>query len=94
MPEKIYRKNPDIVFRKIANELILVPIRQNVGDLQSIYTLNETGARIWDLIDGKKNLSQIKKIINEEFEASAEEVDVDLKLFLSQLQGVGGILEV
>jgi hypothetical protein len=94
MSEKIYRKNPDMVFRKIADELILVPIRQNVGDLQSIYTLNETGARIWELIDGKKNYSQIKKIINDEFGVSAEEVDQDLRLFLSQLQGVGGILEV
>jgi len=34
-----YEKDSMMVARKIDNELILVPIRQNVGDLQCIYTL-------------------------------------------------------
>ena len=33
--EKIYKKDDSIVSRKIADEFILVPIRQNVGDLES-----------------------------------------------------------
>jgi hypothetical protein len=37
--EKCYQKDPNIVSRKIADEFILVPIKQNVGDLESIYTL-------------------------------------------------------
>ena len=31
--EKVYKKSDSIVSRKIADEFILVPIRQNVGDL-------------------------------------------------------------
>ncbi|MFZ6016559.1 MAG: PqqD family protein [Nitrospirota bacterium] len=52
--EKVYKKSDSIVFRKIADEFILVPIRQKVVDLKSIYTLNEVSAFIWELIDGKK----------------------------------------
>ena len=59
--DKVYTKSDSIVFRKIADEFILVPIRQNVGDLESIYTLNETAARIWELIDGKIKVKEIKE---------------------------------
>ena len=65
---KVFKKRDSIVSRKIGDELILVPIRQDVGDLESIYTLNETGARIWELIDGKTKVSQIKERLVEEFD--------------------------
>jgi len=44
--DTVYSKNPEIVFRRIADEFILVPIRQKAVDLKSIYTLNETAAFI------------------------------------------------
>ena len=58
--EQRYRKDESVVSRKIADEVILVPIRKNVGDLESIYTLDEVGARIWELIDGIRSLADIK----------------------------------
>jgi len=64
--DKVYSKSDSIVSRKIAEEFILVPIRQNVGDLESIYTLNETAARIWELVDGKMKVEEIKEKIVEE----------------------------
>ena len=44
----IYKKHGDIVSRKIMDEVILVPILKNVANMQSIFTLNETGAKIWE----------------------------------------------
>lgn len=92
--EKCYQKDPNIVSRKIADEVILVPIRQNVGDLESIYTLNEIAARIWELIDGKRNIKEIKDKIIEEFEVTPEEAEKDLIEFLQQLERIEGIKEV
>lgn len=89
--EKCFEKYPNIVSRKIADEVILVPIRRNVGDLESIYTLNEVGAFIWDKIDGKKKLSEIRDLIVEEFDASTEEVEKDLIEFILKLEEMGGI---
>jgi hypothetical protein len=89
---KVYQKNPDIVFRKIADEYILVPIRQNVGDLENIYTLkNEVAARIWEFIDGKRKVKEIKEKIVEEFEVSPQQAEDDLTLFIEQLKAAGGI---
>lgn len=88
---KVYKKNDSIVSRKIANEFILVPIRHKVGDLENIYTLNEVAARIWELIDGKRTIREIKKKIVEEFEVSPEEAEKDLQEYLQQLKKMEAI---
>ena len=90
--EKCYQKDPNMVSRKIADEFILVPIRQNVGDLESIYTLNETGARIWELIDGKTNVGKIKEKLIEEFEVTPEEAEKDIVEHLMQLEEIKAII--
>jgi len=91
--DKVYSKSDSIVFRKIADEFILVPIRQNVGDLESIYTLNETAARIWELIDGKIKVGGIKEKIIEEFEVTPEEAEKDIMEHLMQLEEIKAITE-
>lgn len=80
----VYTKSSDIVFRKIAGEVILVPIRDNVANLESIYTLNEVACRIWELIDGHKDAKQLGDIITEEYVVQPEIAEKDLSEFLSQ----------
>jgi hypothetical protein len=58
--ERCYEKDPSIVHRNIAGETILVPIRSHVADLESIYTLDEVAARIWELIDGQRKVGEIR----------------------------------
>jgi len=91
--EKVYKKSESIVSRRIGDEFILVPIRQDVGDLESIYTLNETGALIWELIDGKLNVGEIKEGLVEAFEVEPEEAEKDLIEHLQQLEGIQAIIE-
>jgi hypothetical protein len=92
--EKVYNKKSDsIVSRKIGDEFILVPIKQDVGDLESIYTLNETAARIWELIDGKIKVRDIKETIVQEFEITPTEAERDLIEHLQQLEGIRAIIE-
>ena len=90
---KVYKKNDSIVSRKIADEYILVPVRQNAGDLESIYTLNETAARIWELVDGKIRVRAIKERMVQEFEVTPEEAEKDLIEHLLQLEGIKAIIE-
>jgi hypothetical protein len=91
--EKVYTKSDSIVSRKIADEFILVPIRQNVGDLESIYTLNETAARIWELIDGKITVREMKEKMVEEFEVTPEQAEKELIEHLQQLEEIEAIIE-
>ncbi len=89
----VYKKSDSIVSRRIADEFILVPIRQNVGDLESIYTLNETAARIWELIDGKIKVREIKEKLIEEFEVTPEEAEKDIIEHIMQLEEIKAITE-
>lgn len=91
--EKVYRKSDLIVSRKIGDEFILVPIKQDVGDLESIYTLNETAARIWELIDGNLKVKQIKESLVQEFEVQPMEAEKDLVEHLGQLEEIKAIIE-
>jgi len=43
---KIVQKDASIVSRRIADEMILVPIRHKIGEFNSLYALNEVVARI------------------------------------------------
>lgn len=90
---KIFKKSPDIVSRQIDKETILVPIVNNTGDMDSIYTLNPMASRIWELIDGKYTIGQIKDILLREFDAATDKIEKDLSSFLSQLQQIKAIEE-
>ncbi len=92
--DKVYKKSDSIVSRKIADEFLLVPIKQNVGDLESIYTLNEVATRVWELIDGKMKVGEIKDKIVEEFEVTPQEAEKDLANLVKQLLAVGAITKV
>jgi hypothetical protein len=92
--ERCYEKDPSIVHRNIAGEAILVPIRRNVADLESIYTLDEVAARIWELIDGQRRVEEIRDAIVEEYEVSLDVAEVDLVEFIQQLEAIGGVRRV
>ncbi len=81
-----FKKSDNVVFRKIADEFILVPILQKVVDLKSIYSLNEVAAFIWELIDGKRSTSQIKDKVIDEFAVEPLQAESDIEEIISQLE--------
>ena len=89
--DTLYSHAANIVSREIAGEVILVPIRDNVGDLNSIYTLNETAATIWALLDGEHTLAQVRDTVVAEFETTAIEAEGDLLELIAQLEHVGAV---
>ena len=84
-----YNKEKEFVTREIAGETVIVPVKGNVGDLNSIYTLNEIGTRIWQLIDGKKNVGQVIEVICSVYEVTPEEAEKDAVDFLKSLEKAG-----
>ena len=96
MPEidQIFQKNENFVFRQIDDETILVPIKDNLGDLGSIYNLNEVGAFVWKHLNGKASLADIKGMILDTFEVSEPEADADLSDFVNQLKEIDAILPI
>ncbi|MDA2932468.1 PqqD family protein [Nitrospinae bacterium AH-259-F20] len=89
-----YRRNPEFVFRQIADEMILVPIKQKVGDLGCLYSLNATAGRIWDLLDGTEDLAAIRDALASEFDIGEEDLTEHLLTFVEQLKEIEAVTEV
>ena len=89
--EQRYKRDENFVYRKIVNETILVPIKDNVGDMSCIYNLNEVGAFIWEQLDGEKTLSDILSMVTDEFDVTAEDAEIDLHDYISDLDEIGAI---
>lgn len=87
--ESRYQKDPNVVSREIAGEQILVPIRKQAADMAAIYVLNETGAQIWRLVDGRRSLADIGDVLAQEYNVRPETVETDLLEIIGQLEELG-----
>jgi hypothetical protein len=90
----LFEKDPMMVGRKIAEEFILVPIMQDARDSQCIYTLNDVGARIWELLDGNGvTIDDIVSAITQQYEVEAPQAEADVVEFLEQMKEIGAVVE-
>ena len=89
-----YQRNPDYIFRKIVDELVLVPIRQDVAAMDCIYTLNGVGAFIWERIDEQATTADLQSAVVKEYAAEPETVAEDVNAFLAEMAAIGAIRRV
>ncbi len=90
---RVYQKNQNFVFRQIDDETLLVPIKDSVGDMGSIYNLNSVAAFVWQHLDGQNSLKDIKGLIETEFEVSGPVAEQDLTDFVAQLDKIDAIFQ-
>ena len=94
MTEKRYQRNEDFIFRKIVEEIILVPIKQNVAEMEAVFTLNEVGAFLWEQLGQPRSLSELHNAVLDEFEADPAIVLEDIEAFLNEAEAFGAVKEV
>ena len=87
----VLKKNPDIVTRTIEDETILLPLYKSSEGADCIYTLSESAARLWQLIDGKRTLRGIKEVLLDEFSVTEKKLDKELMKLLKDLEEIRAI---
>ena len=92
--DQVYQKNQNFVFRQIDDETLLVPIKDNVGDLGAIYNLNAVAAFVWAHLNGKNTLQDIQRLITDEFEISGQDAGQDLDEFVTQLEKIDAVFPI
>lgn len=75
-----------VVSREIAGESLAVPIRHGVGDLDSVYTFNELGARLWLLLDQGRTSEELAEWVRANYEVTAEQAFADVARFIAELR--------
>ena len=83
--ESVFVPSEDVVTREIEGEIILVPITRGIGDLDDIYSLNETGRAIWQSLDGKRSLVEIVTSLADQYSAPHDEIEKDVHGFIGEL---------
>ncbi|MDA8239680.1 MAG: pyrroloquinoline quinone biosynthesis peptide chaperone PqqD [Nitrospiraceae bacterium] len=84
--ESVPRRSSKVVFRKIENEYILVPLLSTTEEAESIFNLNEIGAVIWEKVDGGKSIAGIIDELCREYDADADTIRKDVYAFINDLQ--------
>ena len=84
-----FAKENDLVTRDVAGEIIIVPIKGHVGDLEGVFTLNELGTMIWELINGQTTGRELVEAVRSEYDVGAAEAEKDVVDFLRSLEDAG-----
>lgn len=82
-PESV-RVSADAVAKRVGDQVVLVQLQTN-----RIYTLNQTGARLWELLDGGADLEQARNQMLLEFEVTEAELRSNLDQIVDELAEMG-----
>src|SRR5437762_8208759 len=89
----VYRHAGEIVMRRVGREALLVPVRNRVGDLDSIFTLNETAILVWEVLDGGASLDAIVDRVCDEYDVARDQAAADIAEIVRALSEAG-LLEI
>ena len=69
---------------RIDDEIVIMNLAN--GDF---FSLQDSAAAIWDLLDGTRNRAAVLTALARDFEASEGELEADLDTFLGELRAAG-----
>jgi len=82
-----YRRRTGVVERRVRGRRVLVPIAGSAEALDSIYSLNETAAVVWECACRGASAAEIVERITSEFAVSRGEAAKDVKDTIAALVG-------
>ena len=86
MQSTVFAHSGEFVLRNVGTEAVLVPIRNRVGDLDSVYVMSPVAVRIWSLIDGVNDVETIAARVGAEYEVEPAVAAQDVKEYLAALE--------
>ena len=85
----ILSRSDGAVFRKIAGEGLIVPVKGRLADLQCVYGVEGVAEWIWDQIDGVRSVSEIASSLAVEYDVDAPTALEDCRAFCDDLLSAG-----
>jgi len=91
----VYAVSSDLISREIEETIVIVPLDSGIGKLdEDIYSLNETGKDVWDLIDGKRSFETIIQSLSKKYNTNTQSISNDIIELVSDFMDKGLIVEV
>jgi hypothetical protein len=84
--DMVFSRSGDVVSREIDGTLIIVPLTSGVGDMEDdLFSMNETGTKIWNMLDGKKTVQEIVEAMAQQYRAEPGEIEQDVAGIITEL---------
>lgn len=84
--DMIFSHSNDVVSREIDGALIIVPLTSGVGDMEDdLFSMNESGTEIWNMLDGKKTLQEIVEALARQYQAEPGRIEQDVAGIVEEL---------
>jgi trimethylamine:corrinoid methyltransferase-like protein len=78
--ESIVKRGEDTPWNIVDDEVVLLNL-----DSGHYYSLNESGRRVWELLDGENTIPDIINTICEEFDVEQQEAAKDINTLIDEL---------
>ncbi len=82
-----YRKNPSVVCTELDDGAVLLDL-----DTKYYYNLNETGLRIWQIMEESQDLTEIADKLSNEYEVDIEKAKSSVLKLVEDLENGGLIM--
>ena len=82
----IYTRSEDVIDRQIEDEYIIIPLVGGIGNIDDcLFSMNKTGKKIWDMLDGTKNPNSIVEDLILEYDIQKDQAQKDVQGFMQEL---------
>ena len=86
---RIFVRSQSVVSRRVSGETLVVPVRGKVGDLASIYSVNEVASLIWQLLEIPRDVFELVSAVEREYDVDPQQAQQDVSKFLNDMLSVG-----
>jgi hypothetical protein len=91
MGAAIFSRKPGTIAREVEGEILIVPVRDRVVDLDDCFYLLEdpVAVHLWEQLSEAQTLEALVGAVLGAFEVQEEQARADVSLFLDELVRVG-----
>jgi Coenzyme PQQ synthesis protein D (PqqD) len=90
---QVLERTKDIVSRRIAGELFLVPVAGDLANMQRMFALTSVAEFIWERLDGRRSVGFIIEEVASRFDVERERAESDMREFVDELAAAGLVRE-
>lgn len=81
----------EFVLRQVADTWVVLPLGQDTVSFNGVLTLNNSGAKLWDLLEKGADEKTLVRALMDAFDVETQQAEEDVQSFLDVLEQAGCI---
>lgn len=83
------KRKSDFLMQNVGGENLLVPLGEQVIDMNGLIILNDTAACVWELLAQERSLDELAAVVAERFDVDSAHARADAQAFLDEIAKMG-----